>query len=303
MSLTTSTTWTNLIQEVLLPQVESTFYQNNSLFSIWTPEKHAIGDSIDWAIDYGPATDYSATYDQGDPAPNPNIETILKGTVAKQPFQVLAKISKVALDYMGGNKLGMSDPIMMDVAQKTAQLMNTVNTTLLANFEAAVDSTGSYDGNSRATYTGLASYEAAPNTTATLAHWEDCWEALIDNDRGVDPANIISLTAWNQITNYVRLATGASNMPFNHTSGQVIDGGRLAPGCMFNGRPVYGIGDMTDTTLLMGDKTKVAIYEARGITIEEKSVMADEIALLITCNYQIVVKNTQKWGKTTGLTA
>jgi hypothetical protein len=304
MGLTTSSgAWANLINEVLLPKVQSTFFANNALFGIWSPVPHRGGDSVDWAISYGPSTDYSATYSEGDPAPNPNIETILKGTVSKQPFQVAASISKVALDYMADNKLGVSDPVMMDLELKTKQLLNTVNTTLLASLESAVDSTGSYGGNALATYTALQSYESAVSGALTLSALEDMYEALIDNDRGVSPESIITLAPVNQGTNYSRLSAGASNFPFNHSSGSPIDGGRQISGMTFNARPFVLVPDMTDTVILMGDRDVVSIYETRPITIEEKSVTADELFFLITCNYQIVVHNTQKWGKLTAVTA
>jgi hypothetical protein len=304
MSLTTSTTWTNLIQEVLLPKVESCFFANNSLFNIWKPVPHNVGDSIDWAIDYGPSTDFASTYSEGDPAPNPNIETILKGTVAKQPFQVACSISKVALDYMGGNKLGVADPVLMDLEMKTKQLLNVVNTTLLASLEAAVDSTGSYTGNNAAVYTALASYEADPNTTFALSQIEDMYEALIDNDRGVDPGSIITLAPVNQGTNYARLSAGAAYFQRSNEPGGIVDSGRQDPSKLFfNGQPVYLIPDMTDTVILMGDRSKVEIREARPVNVEEKSVTADEVFFLLTCNYQIVLKDPSKWGKLTRVSA
>jgi hypothetical protein len=107
----------------------------------------------------------------------------------------------------------------------------------------------------------------------------------------------------NQITNHTRLVAGASNFPLNTASGSPVDGGRQLPGARFNGVPIYGIPDMTDTVVLMGEKDKVAIFETRPITIEEKSVTADEVFFLITCNYQIAVLNQSKWGKLTGVTA
>jgi hypothetical protein len=39
------------------------------------------------------------------------------------------------------------------------------------------------------------------------------------------------------------------------------------------------------------------------VTIEEKSVTADEVFFLITCNYQIALLNQAKWAKLTGVTA
>jgi hypothetical protein len=303
MSLTTSTTWTNLIQEVLLPRVQSVFFQNDSLFKIWAPQPHLIGDSIDWPIHYGPSTDYAGTYSEGDPAPNPNIDVILKGSVSKQPFQVSASISKVALDYMGGNKLGLSDPVLFDIENKVKALLNSVNVTLLASLEAAVDSTGTYGGNAIATYSALASYESAVSGVHSISMMEDMYEALLDNDRGCDPSQLICLMPQNQITNHTRLVSGASNYPLNHQSGSPTDGGRQIPGAKFNGVPIYGIPDMTDTVVLMGEKDKVAIFEARPVTIEEKSVTADEVFFLITCNYQIALLNQAKWAKLTGVTA
>jgi hypothetical protein len=303
MSGTTSTTLTNLINEIMLPEVQSTVYKNVQLFNLWTPEPHTEGAHIEWPINVGPATDYASTYSEGDPYPNPNVATPLKGSIAKQPFHALVKVSNVALDYMRGNKVGWSNTLTEVTKLVTEDLINYVNTTLLASFEAGVEATGSYDGNDRATYTSLASYEENNSTTLALSHLEDMLEALMDNNRGVPHMNIGSLCPFNQLTNYQRLSTGASNLPFNSSAGSPVDGGRMIPGATFSGTPIYPIGGMTDTVWYMGDMSTVKIYEARPITLTPVEVYEDATAIAITCNYQIVIKNTQKWGKLTAKTA
>jgi hypothetical protein len=302
MATTTSTDLIAYVTEALVPEEVSTFFSNNTLTSLFPPEPAPPGDSIDWAVNYGPSTNYATTYGEDDAAPQPNVEVVLNPEVAKQPFAVTAKISNVALDYLRDNRAGL-DMLTWDIKQKTRQLLDLVNTTLLSTFETtAIDATATYGGVVRATYTAWGSYESAVNTTHALSQLEDMYEALLDNDRAVNVGDLICLMPFNQITNYSRVSGNLTTHPTVVLPGQPVDAG-LASRLMFNGVPIIGVPDMTDTVVMMGEKSQVHIYETRPVTVTPQGVRGDYQEFLITCNYQIAVMNPAKWGKVTGVTA
>jgi len=306
MSGDTTTTLTNIINEVLIPQSVSTIFYNDWLFRHVPPEKPRGGSKVNWPVEVT-GTNNAETYAEGDPMASPNANSILAAAVSKQPFQVTAKISNIAIDYLLENKLNLNAPELYTVNKAIQDLKDLVVTTNLALIEAGIDSAGTYAGINKSTYTGFASYEQATTTALTLAHVEDMIEALRDNDRACDFTQLEIWMPWNQVTNFARLRFGTTNHPWNTDRSNNFDAGKFydANGNVppYNGIPVFGVPDMTDTVILALQRNLLHFWETRPVRAEFKSVLEDAQVWEITCNYVATYDNPQKAGKLSGKTA
>ena len=299
-----------------LPFTQSVLYRNSwwlsqKLFEIIPASSCPGGSRITWGIDYA-STSNGGAFTRGDAMPASDTLTGIAAYQTKDWYQSAAKVSGIDKAEMSGN----GSEVAMDLTSKalaaaTANLVQSMSTAFCADLIAMVDAAGNFSDAAltRSTY-GLASYEDTTGSLPTLVILEDMVEALGNTTYGpCDPADLVILTARNQLTNISRLSGNlAYNSTFNAMTtstnpNEPIDGGRAFRNGSFEGIPIVVVPEMTNTQLICIPKSTVKIFYHHDIEVTSKDTAeyADMYHLVAGAN--LVVLNPLRAGKASALTA
>ena len=254
------------------------------------------GDSVDWVANSAGNTS-STTFTEGDSPSAAGYQEYYAMTLAKSAFQyrTMYSVSGTVLDSLrsSNNFEGIQREASAAILDHLANIEdNTVST-----IEAAIDSAGSYAGQTRAN-SGMASYEAA--VTPTLDEMATAWSGLAADPRSVDMSTVAMLAPIEFITSVGDVSTGQTAFEYNAIQGGPIDAGRIAGGNIFyNGKPFTTVGTMTDTTCLITAPSNLQCYVWRGIQVDEYAKNTDSFTYAITSVEVPICWNPRKAGKLT----
>jgi hypothetical protein len=323
MAIVTTTTLANVLRTVYNPEVLADLvFGNDYLFQLPgaasedTADGHQAkkprglfpvvpsrgGTSYNWPVRQ--ATTAAAAYVQGQAAPAPGNNTYLMASLAYSAgyFWRAVEISGHAVDALR-DEGAIIEAIDREVIDAARAMQDLINTTFMgtSHLQLAIDSAGTYAGIDRGTYTNWGSYETNVGGALSVSALADMIEALEDNDRGARHEDLILLCPVNQVTNYGALVGAGAGTPVVTPAGGVADLG--FSGYTFQGLPIFGIPDLTDTIWLAVHRPSVKWVLHRPLTISPKSPEGDSDKLLLTCALQMVVERPQLCGKLTGVTA
>jgi hypothetical protein len=234
-------------------------------------------------------------------------DTYQNCTLSWKSFRTVIEFTGFAVDDCR-DEADLVNALERSVVNAARTLRDLINTTWLGTasggLQHIISSTTSYGGIARGTYTTWKSYQVTTCGALTQTKLEDMIEALQDNDRGVDVSELVLLAPWNQITNIRRFAgwsgSGAAVQPY------VQPGGVLELGWVdqkFNGIPIMGVPDMTDTVILALHRPSFYVVEHRPLTFEEKDNPGDGRRWHLTWRGALVSEAPHKCGKLATVTA
>jgi hypothetical protein len=322
MAIATTTTLANVLRTVYEPILSDLVFGNDYLFQLPgaaaepTADGYAAkklkgifpvvpsrgGSSYNWPVRQ--ATTAAAAYVEGQGAPAPGNNTYLMASLAYSAgyFWRSVEISGHAVDALR-DEGAIVEAIDREVRDAARAMQDLINTTFMgtAHLQLAIDSAGTYAGINRATYLNWGSYEAAVGGPLSVSALADMIEALEDNDRGARHEDLILLCPVNQVTNYGALVGAGAGTPVVTPAGGIADLG--FSGYTFQGLPIFGIPDLTDTIWLAVHRPSVKWIMHRPLRFELKATAGDSVKYLLTCALQMVVERPDLCGKLTGVTA
>lgn len=322
MAIATTTTLANVLRTVYEPILSDLVFGNDYLFQLPgaadepTADEHAAkkprgifemipsrgGTSYNWPVRQ--ATTAAAAYVEGQGAPAPGNNTYLMASLAYSAgyFWRAVEISGHAVDALR-DEGAIIEAIDREVRDAARAMQDLINTTFMgtSHLQLAVDSAGTYAGIDRGVYSNWGSYESDVAGALTVAALADMVEALEDNDRGASHQDLVLLMPVNQVTNYSALAGAGAGTPIVIPPGGNLDLG--FSGFTFQGIPIYGIPDMTDTVIVCMPKSTLKWVMHRPLKFELKATAGDSVRYLLTCALQMPVHRPDLCGKLTGVTA
>lgn len=287
---------------------QNTWWYNQDVFEIVSPEKCPGGPTINWLLDYS-STSNAEKYSAGAPIPTPETISSVRAYMTKEWYQGGGKVpGYVNAKGRGQNAYNVAISENEKAINNSLQVaLAAANTTVLADLAAFVDATTAYSDASlaRATYS-IASYENALSGALTLAALEDMVEALENTTYGpVDTSDLVWLMPRNQITNLSRLTSLASNAPLNASSqsSDPIDAGRQFRTKEFEQIPIIKVPGMTTTEIYLVRRSKTKLYMHTPIEVVPKDVPEWANYWLTTFGVNLVIEDPQGCAKQTGVTA
>lgn len=319
----TTTTLTTLIKPVPYDQMVMIKWTNRELFtilrSIGVKEVQSQGGAnFTWRINRATGNSGTEIFTEGQAVPAAGSQTYLDPALNYIYHRSIVEISGHAMDqlrshYISDAQVGSAN-LYGEVTGAMDDLEDLYTNTFLGStnngLQIAIDSTGTYAGQARATFTDLQSFETAGAAGAlTIAMLRDTWEGVRDNDRGGNVQAIIM--PWNQTSNYVALAQGTTTANFvRHVNekgvGPSIDLGANFSGLTFNGVPIYGVADLTDTEILMLSNVESDWLYAiqRPLSRKQLAINDDaEARLQLSIASTIVCLNPRRQGKVSDVAA
>ncbi len=254
------------------------------------------GDSVDIVANSAGNTS-STTFVEGDAAAAAGYQEYYAMTLAKSAFQyrTMYQITGTVLDSLrdGAHLNGIADEATGALLDHLAYIEDATVTTI----EAAIDSGGSYMGQTRAN-ANTASYEAA--VTPTLDEMASMWSGMAADPRSVDMASVAMLAPIEFQTSYGDIAVGQTAHEYNAVQGGVIDAGRIAGGNIYyNNKPFTTVGTMTNTTCLISAPSNLRVQVWRNMKVERYAQNDDSMTFAITSVEVPYVFNARKAGKLT----
>ena len=252
------------------------------------------GDSVDWIANSASNTS-TTTFSEGDSASAAGYMEYYAMTLAKSSFQyrTMYQITGTALDSLkkGAEFNGIEAEALGAIAAHYSFIEDNTVTTL----EAAIDSGGSYAGQTRAN-SGMTSMEAA--VTPTVDEMDTAHSAMIADPRSCNWAELAMLAPIEFQQSYGDVATGASSREHIATQGGTIDAGTIS-GLGFNGKAFTTIGTMTDTTCLITAPNNLRNSVWRDTEVSEYAKNTDSFTYAIVSVIIPWVFNPYKAGKLT----
>jgi len=256
-----------------------------------------VGNSVDFLMNSAGNTS-STTFVEHDSPAAAGYQTLYAMTLAKSGFQyrTMYSFTGTSLDTIK-NGGGYIDTIALEAKGAILDHLSYVEDATVTTIEAAIDSGGSYLGQTRAN-TNNASYEAA--VTPTLDEMATMWSGMAADPRSVDMSTVAMLAPIEFITSYGDVATGQTAFEYNAVQGGSIDAGRVAGGSIYyNGKPFTTVGTMTDTTCLIVAPSNLRVAVWRGVQVELYAKNDDSWTYAITSVEVPYVHNAKKAGKLT----
>jgi hypothetical protein len=322
MAGATTTTLSTLVKPIVADEATVLKYTSKEFFAALKaagmPDMRAVGDTaFRWKLLRSTGNSSVETFVEGQGIPTAGSQTWTEAAVSWVYHRVLVQLTGHARDAMGSHYLGEqwagAGNLSGETAGAYADLEDLMNNTFLGSgtngILNAVDSTGTYAGLAKATFTDFASFEEAGGGAAlTVAMLDNTWEAVRDNDRGGAPE--VLLMPHNQVTNYANLAgvgatTSLVRFVANGTAPK-LDAGWDTTGLTYHNLPIHGIGDMTDTEILMlsGIAQNFLFATIRPIEVKPLAVTDDsESKTQISTGGTLVCRNPRTQGKITNLAA
>lgn len=263
------------------------------------------GSAYRWTVQTGGPT--AREYNEGQAPPAPGNNTYVEASLAYSTgyFDVAVELTGHAIDALKdeGAIIEEVDKIILDA---TRSLQDAINVKALGatdwGLQLAIDAAGTYAGLARGTYTTWVAGEVAVGGAQSRAALRDGVEYLTDNDIGARHQDLIILEPVNQVSNYHALGLSTA-----HPVQMAVQGG--APldlgftGESFEGIPIYGIPDLTDTVIMILDRSKVYWVMHRPPTLELKQTAGDSLSWYLTVCMILVVEDCSHSYKMTGVTA
>lgn len=288
-------------------------------FEIVPPERTPGGDRITLPIKYA-TTSNGGTYAYADPAPASDDDSNISAYWTKDPYWASARTYGVVNDWLQQGYNGSEVAENRDQeAANTAGLNLRANITsgCISDIEADIDSTTAFSDAAlvRATY-NITSYEDTSGGDISLAHMEDAFEILEDDDSTYGPPveakDCVVLLPRNQLTNLARVATANAGSSIKEAELHFVSS--TEPGKEINPDRVHRIREwgmarimvvtgMTDTVVLICHKDAVKIFQWRPFRVADKTagVMGDQTYRLITGGANACVVNPVACAKLSGL--
>lgn len=268
--MTTSSFVRPLMPEEFLPQVVEAFYKSTELFQVFgMPESYAgNGDSIRAAMNVGESSSNAAAVSEDGVLPDINESSHIELVVANSTVAVTGKISDEAIAEGRGTYAS-------EISDRTADLINYVQSSLISTIESSVNSTGNYGGQTRTSYTaGLVSGYDSTNTGLTEAYMQGALEWLetpsIGSRRRTLRSNMVCLANVDMYYKMAALLGPAAGNPFVQGPGAPFDAGIDYFGgerFRWNGIEIIQVPSMTTGTVLLGDKSTIKIKETMPVEI------------------------------------
>ncbi|MCP4677720.1 MAG: phage major capsid protein [Deltaproteobacteria bacterium] len=295
MAGATTTTLSTAIQKTFPAMVETEDQVKTPLRNFLPIVPSLSGNSYDWKVHYGGNTS-STTYSEGDAVSAAGNETYADATLASSSgyARTMVQFTGHAVDAMkGGYFQGIENELRYAI-QKHLKYKEGLAITAL---EAALDSSGSYAGLTRATYK-METTEAAG--TPTLAELITMWTTLTDDAIAMDMSQAWLLMPPDTIDLYNAVATGIAYFEFPSVVNGVVDAGKLQRMPSYNGRPIHQIVGLTSAiTLCFSPETGVKLVTFREPQIEQMGKNDDSTVFSITSSEILVVENPKMAGKIT----
>lgn len=315
MAIANTTQWAvgTAIRDNYQPGFVQTVYYNNEFLSLFPVVSQFYDTSYRWkAMTAGNTS--AETFTESQSQPVPVASTYVNAALAFVYFRAMMRITghvRDAVAQSAGEYAGLS-LINQEFENAQQAIIDLMNTTFLgtgnSGLQLAVDSSGTYAGLLRSTYTTWASYEAAVNTTLSHSDLTLMRESLRDNDIGGKMTLV--LAPHNQITNIQALtgAPGASNTSLRYDLTQSGGALQLAPTLnqtMFGEARCVGVGDLTDTVIfgldpLADGGIKTVVHRELDV---RPDISGDDDVYQVSTSATLVVPNPKLQGKLTGVTA
>jgi hypothetical protein len=256
-------------------------------------DTNVVGDSVDWVANSAGNTS-STTFVATDAPSAAGYQEYYAMTLAKASFQyrTMVQITGTAIDSARG---GYFDVIAGEMTGAMLDHKSYLEDALVTNFEAAIDSAGSYAGQTRAN-ANMASLETA--VTPTVAQMNAMHSAMIADPRSANWSTLQLLAPIEFQLSYAVVAAGATAYELNAQQGGVVDAGKLS-GISFSGKPFTTIGTMTDTTMLILAPDNCTQKVWRAIQTDIMAKNDDSITVSLTSVQVPVVWNPRIAGKLT----
>lgn len=304
-------TFSTLVREVWFPELFSTYFLNDWLFSQqYFPMRDALGGStISTGYEYSVSSN-TGTMNYDDAMVEPYTSNQVRAYFNKDHFQESVRIFGVYMDYLnnGGTETGALDYARKALETGVRNLRDKAVTTMLTDLETHIDSSTAFSDASlsRTTYASLKSYEEATSTALALAHMEDAEEALETRTTYggtfTDLNNCVWLVPRNQKTNISRLSAGAQYHEQNTQQGGPIDAGKFLR-LTHNEVPIQSVPDMTTTVLLLCHRPDISIIQTKPVTVIPKQEAAYTDLYELVCAYNIDIQQPGNHAKLSGKTA
>ena len=206
------------------------------------------GDSVDLVVNSAGNTS-SAAFTEGQAPAAAGYQTYYALTLAKSAYQyrTMYQVTGTSIDTIK-NGGGYFDAIQAEATGALLDHFSFLEDSHVTTVEAAIDSGGSYMGQTRAN-ANTASYEAA--VTPTLAQMQTAYQTLAADPISANMAIMDLLAPIEFQMSYLDVATGVQYLEYNAMQGQTVDAGKYGrSGPAYNGIPFTTIATMTDTTCL-----------------------------------------------------
>jgi hypothetical protein len=299
MSFTASgaSTGAILIQENYDAQFREAVWKNNELTSMLPLKKSNSGNYCNWIVHRG-ANGSVEVFTENQAQPVAGNQSWINAQVAYTYFRAMIQITGHARDAMGA---GLVDGIDQETIMAIEDIRDLINTSFLGGtygLEAAIDSTTTYAGIARGSASYWESTETAHNAALSYTAMINLAEAIKDNDKGGRTTHW--LMPWNQTTNY-----------FNTAGQQAVkmigpeDALRGYSYQSVDGKPVVGLGDMTDTVIIAMDMRpgQIEIVEQLPFQVDFQGRSGDSELYQISWAGCMPVYSPKLHGKLTGVTA
>jgi hypothetical protein len=252
------------LDQKFAPGFEDAVYRNNQLLGMTVngspvfPESSIAPYGADYRWTLNTAGNSAEIYTEGQAAGTPGAQTYTNLTATPVYFWAWVRLSGHVRDAIrnGGSKPGLN-PAAAEFLGTFGDIADLMNTTFMGSTYGVtqiVDSANTVFGVDQSSVAVHAASETALGGALTQAALTNISEASRDNDKGGNWR--LALCGHNQITNYTNLAgaAGASNNSVRFDM-STVGGGRMDLGpdpsqAEFQGRPLIGIGDFDDNTIV-----------------------------------------------------
>ncbi len=251
--------------------------------------------SYRWNVGYGDNLS-STTYSEGDA-----ISAAGNSLTATCAIAMATNMSRTIFSVTGHAKAaakgGYFDILSHEAESGLNAHQHAMDDILAAQLEAAIDASGTYAGQTRATVL-MAAYEAAVATLA-LSDLQTMYETLSKVEIVADMSNHILMSTIDMVNEYMDVASGVQYNEFNHIPGTAIDAGKLVKAPTYNNMPWLILPNMTATSVLCLNPSDIQRIIYRPVEVEQLAKTKDEDVYAITSCELIVAKNPRKAGKLT----
>lgn len=237
------------------------------------------GDSVDLIVNSAGNTS-SAAFTEGQTPAAAGYQTYYALTLAKSAFQyrTMYQITGTAIDTIK-NGGGYFDAIAAEAQGALLDHFSYLEDCHVTTIEAAVDSGGSYMGQTRSTV-NTASFEDA--ATPSLAEMQTAYETLAADPISADMSQMQLLAPIEFQGTYLDVAAGVAYFEYNAAQGGSVDAGKYTGGPRYNGIPFTTVGTMTDTTCLWVPKGYLKLHQWRTAQVDLYAMNDDSFTYAIT---------------------
>jgi len=207
-------------------------------------DTNVVGDSVDWVVNSAGNTS-STTFVEGDAPSAAGYQTYYALTLAMSSYQyrTMCQITGTAVRAAKGGYFGVIERELQGAMLNHQAYLEDGAVTFM---EAAIDDSGTYAGQTRATV-NTASLETA--VTPTVAQMNTAQTTIMADPISANWAGMSLLAPIEFVNSYATVSAGASTYEYNAIQGQRIDSGKLS-NIGFGGKNFTLVGTMTDTTTL-----------------------------------------------------